>query len=213
MGKRHARSQWGLGMIRFECRVCQSRLWLSEVGTWLAGEPFCNATCSAQIDEAMLRQKTPSVEEHLEALPKLLGDAGIYVRQVSDYVFSIHQHGETMQRDINLGRRVGELAFGSIAVVGAIAASVKLDHDVDRYHQPLWDQFAHLEVVMKDVVRRSMALQQAGYPMAPTLIVAVQNTDRLDPEDSLSANDLLDQIFADLEQAYRVVLSWSAAHK
>ena len=197
-------------MIRFECRVCESALWLSEVGAWFSGEPFCNATCSAQIDEAMLRQKTPSVEEHLQALPKLIGDAGIYVRQVSEYVVSVHQHGETMDSDINIGRRVGELAFGPIAIVGTAAALVKLNRDVARYEQPYWEQFAHLEVLMKDVVRRSMALHQAGYSMAPTLVAAVQNTDRLDPDDSLSASDLLVQIFADLEQAYRLVSTWAA---
>ena len=199
-------------MIRFECRVCESALWLSEVGAWLCGEPFCNAVCSAQIDEAMLREKTPSVEEHLQALPKLIGDAGIYVRQVSDYVASLMQHQLSAERNVKLGRVAVSLAFGAIPLaVGTAIANNNMDGELERARQPLWDQFAHLGMLMKDVVRRSMALQQAGYPMAPTLVAAIQNTDRLDPDDQWNANDLLVQIFVDLEQAYRVVLPWSVA--
>lgn len=204
-------------MIRFECRVCQSALWLAEVGTWLCGEPFCNAACSAQIDEAMLRQKTPSVAEHLQALPKLIGDAGMYVRQVSDYVSSLVQSEQGVS---TAGRVAGIAAVPFVGLVGAVAvgavvraaANADVKSGVPDPNGVLTDQFAHLGMLMKDVVRRSMALQQAGYPMAPTLVAAVQNTDRLDPDDPWNANELLLQVFADLEQAYRLTLTWSAAH-
>lgn len=194
----------GLRMIRFECRVCQSPLWLSEVGAWLSGEPFCNATCSAKVDETMLRQKTPSVEEHLQALPTLLGNAGVYVREVSEYVLYERKREEKVQNDLNMGAGIGKFLFGPVALVGAIAVTSKLEGELVQHRQALWDRFAHLELLMKDVVRRSMALHGAGHVMAPTLIAAVQNTDRLDADDLYGASDLLVQIFADLQEAHRV---------
>ena len=198
-------------MIRFECRVCRAALWLSEVGVWLSGEPFCDTSCSGQIEE-MLRQKTPSVEAHLQALPTLIGDAGIYVRQVSEYVVGILQREEALARAERAKALTrGVPMVGLMVGITAAADTYGMDSEIESFRHSLWGQFARLEVLMKDTVRRSMALHQAGFAMAPTLVAAVQNTDRLDPDDVRSASDILIQIFADLEQAYRLVLTWAEA--
>jgi hypothetical protein len=155
-------------MLCFPCSTCQSPTHVTDLHSWMYGDPFCSLAC----DQNASARPAPEPRKTLLATHDLLLETGQLVLRSIPLARSAESSFETsatMSSDAMFGAMF--LAGGLVAAAAASGiASAAADHSSDALTTPLWeiDQRVHR------LLRQMMALHGLGYDVAGYLTPLVQ---------------------------------------